>query len=179
MDIITRICSVDECTRKATKRGWCQKHYDRWYRNGDPLITKYDRSVRGITKLPEYKVWQDMKARCYYPKTNGFERYGGRGITVCNEWLHSFATFYKDIGSRPSPKYEIERINNSLGYSKENCKWATHKEQSNNRRSNILFTFSGQTKTLKQWCEYLNLNYKTVWMRINGYGWSIERALEL
>lgn len=178
MNSITKICIIETCEkpRQPGRKSWCVMHYTRWRNHGDPLITQLDRSIPGITKLPEYKVWQDMKARCYYKKNNGFERYGGRGITVCDEWINSFATFYRDMGPKPSPIHSLDRIDNNGDYTPENCRWATHKEQSNNRRNNILFTIDGETKTLKQWCEQLNLKYKTVHARIKR-GWTIESSL--
>lgn len=172
-------CSIEGCEKIATKRTWCIMHYTRWRNHGDPLKTKYDRSVLGVTRLPEYKVWQNMLDRCRRPESSGYERYGGRGIKVCKEWQSSFLTFLKDMEEKPTPKHEIERIDNDGNYGPSNCKWATHKEQANNRRSNRLFTINGETRTLKQWSDFYNRNYKTVHMRINTYGWSINRALNI
>lgn len=180
MSSIPNICSIKECAKIAPpgRRSWCLMHYTRWRSHGDPLVTKYDRSVRDVTKIPEYKVWQDMKYRCESNVASGYERYGGRGIIVSELWNKSFQTFYKDMGKRPSDSHSLERINNDGNYEPGNCRWATRQEQASNRRSNRFFTMDGDTKTLKQWSDFYDCKYKTVHARIQA-GYSIERALGL
>lgn len=80
-----------------------------------------------------YGTWGTMIQRCTNPNNTVWKNYGGRGITVCQEWRISFETFLKDMGERP-PDHELDRVDNDLGYSKENCKWSTAIEQANNRR---------------------------------------------
>lgn len=126
---------------------------------------------------PLYKIWDGMKQRCHNPADPAYDRYGGRGIEVCNRWRNDFTAFIADMGQRPSSAHSIERKDNNLGYSKENCIWATSMEQCNNRRSNIHITHAGRTQTLAQWAREVGLQGQTIMFRIRQ-GWSVEKALQ-
>lgn len=111
------------------------------------------RRVGGLSKTSEYKIWLGMRRRCSNPKDSAYERYGGRGITVCDEWMTSFKPFYEHIGQRPTPKHSVDRIDNNLGYMPGNVRWATAKEQQQNTRprNEFMMTIDGETKTVREW----------------------------
>lgn len=122
-----------------------------------------------------YNNWNQMMQRCYNPKCHAYSRYHGRGIKVVNRWLE-YENFYKDMIKTYKEGLSIERINNNGNYSPENCKWATKKEQANNRRSSRLINFMGKRKTLSQWVEIFNLKRSTVAQRYYVYQWDIEKC---
>lgn len=124
------------------------------------------------------KIWYGMRKRCYSEKEPAYKDYGGRGITICDEWLNDVVPFYKwAINNGYKDGLMIERIDNDKGYSPDNCKWATPKDQANNRRSCVNFTYNGETKNLTQWCNYFGLPYKTIHARIYKRHWTFERAI--
>jgi hypothetical protein len=87
-----------------------------------------------LIEIPEYKIWQSMLQRCYNSKQEGYKHYGARGISVCDQWRDSFYDFYAYMGSRPTPKHSLDRIDVNGNYEPSNCRWATQKEQHENRR---------------------------------------------
>lgn len=105
-----------------------------------------------------HKIWDTMIQRCTNPKSPRFMLYGGRGITVCKRW-RKFENFLKDMGEKPIG-LTLERKNNAKGYFPSNCCWATQKQQCRNRSNNRLVIHNGKTKTLVEWCEELEVNYK-------------------
>jgi hypothetical protein len=122
-----------------------------------------------------FKSWAHMRARCSNPTDAAYANYGGRGIKVCERW-GDFATFLADMGP-PGAGQSIERLNNDAGYSPDNCIWADKTTQANNRRSSRLITAFGKTQTLAQWAKERGMRPGTLCMRLNGWGWDIERAL--
>ncbi len=124
----------------------------------------------------EYPVWVHMKQRCRDKHIPEFPDYGGRGITVCGRWLHSFENFLADMGPRPSLSHSIDRIDNDGPYSPDNCRWATLKEQNRNKRTNHLLEFNGQIRNISEWAEIVQIPAGSIARRIKN-GWSVMRAL--
>jgi hypothetical protein len=122
-----------------------------------------------------YYTWQAMKRRCQNPNDKRYKDYGGRGIKVCAEW-QLFAQFRADMGDPPTDSHTIERIDYNLDYCNSNCRWATPKEQANNKRSNRFISVNGVSKTLQQWADETRIKRETIARRINS-GWEPERAI--
>lgn len=180
-------------------------HYQRWAKHGDPLKVLKVQVSKGFykectvenchknphgkglcdmhTKLklrqetPEYSVWLDIKRRCYNENTIGYKNYGGRGIAVCDRWLHSFKDFYEDMGKRPKGDYSIERNDVNGNYEPSNCRWATRLEQANNKRNNRWVTIDGVTKTLGGWSIASGLPMSTLRGRYYVFKWPLNKLL--
>lgn len=137
-----------------------------------------DKFIHGQRNSPEYAVWRTMKARCTNPKRPEFSHYGERGISVCERWMTSFAAFLADMGHRPSLHHQLDRIDNSRGYEPENCRWATARENSTNRRSSVFVEYGGHKRTLNEWARTAGVTVQptTLSMRLKA-GWDIEKAL--
>jgi hypothetical protein len=130
------------------------------------------------SRHPLYNLWQAIKNRCHNPNDKSFQRYGGRGITLCKKW-HNSKQFIKDvekeIGLKPTSKHQIDRINNNEGYEPGNIRWVTPKQNSRNTRKNRLFVINGETKCLSEWAEKYNIKVDTVKKRLKR-GWKPEQA---
>lgn len=130
-----------------------------------------------------YAVWSSMKGRCLNPKDKFYQRYGGRGITICSEWMDyaSFREWAFSSGYNPDSecrKCTLDRIDNDGKYCPENCRWVTQKVQDNNRSSNHIVTnSSGISKTLSEWAEITGIRKDTLRRRICVMNWDIDRAL--
>lgn len=122
-----------------------------------------------------YSRWKSMNQRCYTKTADAYYRYGGRGITVCDEW-HDFAAFLRDMGECPSADMTLDRIDNNLGYQPGNCRWASKADQSKNRSICKQITFQGRTMIASDWAKELGMTPNNLLMRLR-LGWSIERAL--
>ena len=141
-------------------------------------LSSIRRRTHKMTGAPEYRTWNAMKQRCTNKKNQAYKDYGGRGITICEEWANSFQAFFDYIGKRPSIQHEIDRIDNSRGYEPGNVRWSTAKENSLNRRNNVLLTHNGETLTVSQWAEKLGVKYSLIWSRIKT-GWTPSDALTI
>lgn len=123
-----------------------------------------------------YKSWAAMHSRCRQPKTRCFERYGGRGIGVCERWSQ-FANFLADMGPRPSSSCSLERLDNDGHYEPTNCRWATFTEQNRNRSVTRYLTALNKTQCASAWAEELGIPVSTIFSRLRA-GWTHERALK-
>lgn len=128
--------------------------------------------------ISEYSIWAGIKQRCLNKNSKHFKDYGGRGITLCEEWME-FTGFFRDMGHRPTPKHSIDRINNDGGYCPENCRWATRKEQCRNTRKTIMIEFNGESVPLVVAAELIGINEHTLYQRLFRHGWAIEDALSI
>ena len=141
------------------------------YKHGEANNTKGKR-----TRL--YVIWCHMIERCYNPHFVAFANYGGRGIQVCEEWRNSFVSFRAwAIPNGYNNKLTLDRIDNGGNYEPSNCKWSTTKEQCNNRRTNRLISYRGETKTMTQWAESIGMSANTFKRRLYA-GWSVAKAIE-
>ncbi len=125
---------------------------------------------------PLYGAWVGLLDRCNNPNGKDYKNYRARGITVCSRWESSFESFIEDMGDKPTPKHSLDRIDNDKGYYKDNCRWATEKQQMNNTRRNVIYTINGINKTLAEWCSEYGNDYHAVWRRINK-GWDYTNAI--
>jgi len=116
----------------------------------------------GLSKTPEYHIWKAIKQRCCNIEDHAYKDYGGRGITMCDRWLNSFENFISDMGDKPEGLFSIDRKDNDLGYSPDNCFWATKKEQGKNKRNNRWITHNGETKHLQGWADYFMIPVSTL-----------------
>lgn len=139
-------------------------------------VNKAMRTKHGLTNTPEYAAWLAMRARCYRPTTENYARYGGRGITVCDRWLSSFEIFLFDMGRRPTPHHSLDRIDNDGNYGPNNCRWATHDEQQQNRSVTLFLTIGGEKKAIKHWSDISGISYGRIYSRIQE-GWEARRAV--
>lgn len=119
----------------------------------------------GMWNQPLFNVWRAMHDRCYNQKNKRYQRYGARGITVCDRW-HSLENFVADMSHSYKAGLTLDRIDNNRPYSPDNCRWATRSEQNRNYSRNVVFTWNGETLCLMEWAEKLGLNYGTLWDRI-------------
>ena len=132
----------------------------------------------GLKHTRQYRIWLQMKNRCFNKNTSRYKDYGGRGITVCDEWRNDFKAFYDwSMSNGYSDDLTIDRINNDGDYEPNNCRWVTMKVQNRNSRNCHTLTYNGETHTVTEWAEKLGVSRHLISNRINAYGWSVEDAL--
>lgn len=132
-----------------------------------------------LARTPEYNAWKSMVRRCTNPNSKGYHNYGGRGITVCPQWIDSPEQFVLDMGKIPEPGMSLDRIDVNGNYTPLNCRWATDQMQNRNRRDTIRIEYKGEIVNLIDLCESLGVNHNVVKERILRHDWDIEDALTL
>lgn len=170
-------CKVDGCNKKGSEGfGYCRKHYVQFKKWGDPLFKgkSSGRPNKHMVKdFPiEYTAWQRMKARCLNKNNKSFKDYGGRGITICDRWLekrNGFSNFVDDLGRKPSPSkdFSLGRIDNNKGYSPDNCRWETWREQDLNKRNTNLVEYNGEKMTLNELSKIVGVPQPTLHWRLS------------
>ena len=166
---MNKICSLEKCDKVARGRGFCSKHYMKLYRHGDP-----NWKIQKIGRTPTSITWTSMKQRCNNPKDPSYPWYGGRGITYDKKW-ETLSGFIEDMGERPEG-HTLDRIDNNGNYCKNNCRWATIKQQANNTSTNRILEYGGLRMNVSEWSEKIGIPRHRLYYRINR-GWSDELAL--
>lgn len=134
--------------------------------------------THGKSKHPLFRIWAGIKQRCYDKNVKAYRWYGLKGITMCDEWLSSFESFYSwGINAGWKTGLSIERLNNKFSYSPWNCKWIPRQKQNRNKTNSRLLTHNGLTMSMLEWSERLQMPYGTISRRINGFKWSVEKSL--
>lgn len=127
------------------------------------LFKKGNRFIHGESrKTVEYRAWNKIKERCYSITSKDYNKWGGRGVKMCDEWRNDFLLFLRDMGRRPSKNHSIDRIDNNGNYEPSNCRWATKIEQNRNTRKNVYLEYRGIRKTLSEWSHIIGVNYGSI-----------------
>lgn len=132
-------------------------------------------ATRNGKQTSEYVSWRNMHDRCSNPAVPNYARYGGRGITVCERWSE-FRDFFYDMGTKPSARYTIDRIDSNGNYEPDNCRWDTPKQQGRNKTNNHIVIYAGREMSLAEACERSGVARNVVDARLNR-GWTAEKAL--
>lgn len=139
------------------------------------LVMRERNSTHRMSGTFEHRVWKGMRSRCSTTNNHDTANYVERGITCCERWA-SFENFFADMGSAPSEKHTLERIDNDGPYASWNCRWATRKEQNNNRRNNHFITANGVKQTISAWAKATGIRTETISYRIKKLGWPPDLA---
>ncbi len=135
------------------------------------------RQTHGKVNTRIYRIWKGIKQRCINVKHNFYKDYGGRGITICDEWRNDFQAFYDwAITHGYSDDLTIDRINNDGNYEPSNCRWTTNKTQQRNKRTNHLVMYKGEIHTIAEWSEIFDIPYNALYLRLVVRNWSVEKA---
>ncbi|PKH09828.1 hypothetical protein [Planomicrobium sp. MB-3u-38] len=141
--------------------------------------TVHSFSSNGKGRTPRlYSIWRNMKQRCFNPKATKYNRYGGRGITVCEDW-RVYINFHRwAVENGYQDTHTLDRKNGDGNYEPGNCQWVPVAIQNLNKSDNRVIEFSGKKMTLKEWSDSLDINYTTLRARLDQYGWSVDKAFK-
>lgn len=184
---IAKRCKIEGCnglpsTNKMGSssfvKGYCHNHYNMYIKNGHPYTVRLKKE-KCATTHPLYLTYSGMKDRCYSKNNLNYKYYGGRGIRIDDRWLgdNGFQNFCKDMGDRPEGM-TIDRKDNNGDYSPSNCRWATRKTQSRNKRDILYVEYNGDKRMLIELCEEKELPSRTIHHRIFTRGWTVEKSIE-
>ena len=175
-EVVKYLCLCDCGNKKIVSSGNLQNLSTKSCGCYNLEAIKKANTKHGYFGTPTYVSWASMKTRCTNPKSPDYPRYGGRGIKVCDRWLHSFENFLLDLGERPHLKFTLERKQNNKGYEPGNCYWASPKEQANNRSSNVTFLFNNEILNIAQIAEVAGIR-RDMLSRLLRKGYSLEEAV--
>lgn len=163
---------------KATSRSCGCWRRERSSSQAELFLKTHGEATHTVARTPEYRAWTALKNRCSNPTNPAYRWYGGRGISVCQRWADSFLEFLADVGRRPGNGYSIDRYPNPNGnYCPENVRWATTKQQADNRSNRLLLTIDGKTMGLKEWADLVGMPFQRLWFRIYRRGMEPEDAI--
>lgn len=134
-------------------------------------------TTHGESGSAEYRTWCAIKERCATPSHWSYRKYGARGVRVCQRWIESYDAFLADMGRKPTPEHTLDRYPDpNGGYEPDNCRWATQRQQQNNRTNNRILEFRGERRTLAEWAAIVGIKPATISRRL-FFKWPVERAL--
>lgn len=170
-----RVCKFPLCGEPSRTWGYCVKHYSRAKRHGHANPTA--QAWHGRCGTPEHISWRAMRRRCLDPNDKNYSLYGGRGVSISEEWVGDFLAFYRDMGPKPTNKHSLDRIDVNGNYCKENCRWATQFQQTQNTRRNNMIQFRGETLCLREWSRRLDIPAMRIYRRVTLRGWTLDDVL--
>lgn len=150
--------SLPVCARLSRVLGCTVEDFQLWDESQSDPSQRTPRPPYANRRTIEHRTWKNMIRRCCDPKGRNYKHYGGRGITVCDEWRKSFRAFLRDVGPRPGHHYSLGRIDNDKGYFPDNVRWETIDQQNNNRRTTVKLTLNGETLSITQWAQKLRIS---------------------
>lgn len=164
------------CNLPTGNTRWCKACANK-YKSSHAKTHGHSYICKSASKIEKkcYYTWQAIKHRCLNKNDERYGDYGGRGITLCEEW-HNYESFLRDMGLPPTKAHQIDRKDNEKGYYADNCRWVTNIENARNKRNSRFIEYAGERKTLAEWVELTGIQRKTITTRIDR-GWTVGQAL--